>query len=306
MISQHRLSALFTYGNLRCPFLFFSPKSNCELNVLPLICDLMCVCVFTVRIVGGKGKDVYNILIGHGVRRNCKPFFVMLLLFSCTVVPHCLCHPGLKHARPPCPSLSPGVFSNLCPLSWLCHSTISSSITPFSSCHESFPASESLPMSRIFNSGGKSFGASASASVLPINIQGWLPLELSGLISLLSKWLSRVISSTTIPKHRFFSTQPFYGTIFTSVHDYWENHSFGYMDLCWQSDISAFNTLSRFVKAFLSKSKHLLTSWLQSLSAVILEHKEIKICNCFYFFTIYLPWSDGTRCHDLSFLNVES
>ena len=130
----------------------------------------------------------------------------MLLLFSCAVVPHCLCHPGLKHARPPSPSLSPGIFSNLCPLSWWCHSTISSSITPFSACHESFPASESLPMSRIFNSGGKSFGASASASVLPINIQGWLPSGLTGLISLLYKGLSRVFSSTTVQKHQFFGT----------------------------------------------------------------------------------------------------
>ena len=143
------------------------------------VCVCVCVCVFTVRIVGIKGKDVYNILTGHGVRRNWKPFSVMLL-FSCSVVPHCSCHRGLKHARPPCPSLSPGVFSNLCPLSWWCHPTISSSIAPFSSCHQSFPASESFPMSQIFNSGGKSFGTSASASVLPINIQGWLPLELTG------------------------------------------------------------------------------------------------------------------------------
>ena len=113
---------------------------------------------------------------------------------------------GLQHTRLPCPSLSPGACSDSCPLSQWCHPTISSSVVPFSSCPQSFPASGSFPMSRLFTSGSQSIRA--SATVLPMNIQGWLPLGLTGLISLLSKRLSRVFSSTTVQKHQFFSTQP--------------------------------------------------------------------------------------------------
>ena len=91
---------------------------------------------------------------------------------------------------------------------WWCHPTISFPVIPFSSCLQSFPASESFPVSWLFTSGGQSIGASASASVLPMNIQGWFPLELSSLISLQSKGLSRVFSNTTIQKHQFFSAQP--------------------------------------------------------------------------------------------------
>ena len=106
-----------------------------------------------------------------------------------------------------CPSQSPWVSSNWCPLSQWCHPTISSSVTPFSSCPQCFPASRSFPMSQLIPSGGQSTGASASASVCPVNIQGWFPLRLTGLISLLSKGLSRVFSSTTIWKHHFFGPQ---------------------------------------------------------------------------------------------------
>ena len=103
---------------------------------------------------------------------------------------------GLQHTRPPCPSPMPGIYSHSCPLSRWCHTTISSSVVPFSSHLPSFPASGSLPMSQFFASGGRSTGA--SASVLSVNIQGWLPLGLTGLISLLSKLLSGVFSSTTL------------------------------------------------------------------------------------------------------------
>ena len=113
---------------------------------------------------------------------------------------------GLQHTRPPCPSLSPRVCSNLFPLSRWCHPTISSSATLFSSCPQSFPALVSFPMSRLFASGGQSIGA--SASVLPMSIQDWFPLGLTSLISLQSKRLSRVFSSTTVQKHQFFSAQP--------------------------------------------------------------------------------------------------
>ena len=110
-------------------------------------------------------------------------------------------HHGLQHARLPCPSPSPGACSNSCPLSQWCHPTISSSVIPFSSCLQSFPVSGSFPMSWLFPSGRQSIGASASASVLPMNIQGWFLLGLTGLISLQSKGLSRVFN-TTVQKHQ--------------------------------------------------------------------------------------------------------
>ena len=104
-------------------------------------------------------------------------------------------------------SLSPRVCSNAYPLSWWCHPTILFYVIPFCSCPQCFPASGSFPMSHLFASGGQSIGASALAPVLPINIQGWVSLGLNGFISLLSKWLSRVFSSTTVWKHQFFSSQ---------------------------------------------------------------------------------------------------
>ena len=114
--------------------------------------------------------------------------------------------PWTAHARLPRPSLSPGVCSSSCPLSGYCHPTILSSVVPFSSQLQSFPASGSFPMSQLFTSGGQRIGASASA--LPMNTQGWFPLGLTGLISLLSKGLLRVFSSTTVWKYQFFGTQP--------------------------------------------------------------------------------------------------
>ena len=112
---------------------------------------------------------------------------------------------GLQHARPPCPSPTPRAYSNSCPSSQWCHPTISSSVVPFSSCPESFPASGSFPMSQLFISGGQSIGVSASTSVLPINIQDWSPLGWTGWISLQSKGLSRVFSNTTVQKYQFFN-----------------------------------------------------------------------------------------------------
>ena len=126
---------------------------------------------------------------------------------------------GLQHARLPCPSPPPRACSNSFPLSWWCHPTISSSVMPFSSCLQSFPASGSFPMSQFFASGGQSIGA--SASVLPTNIQDWSPLGWTGWISLQSKGLSRAFSNTTVQKHQFFSSQ-LYGPALTSVHDYWK------------------------------------------------------------------------------------
>ena len=113
---------------------------------------------------------------------------------------------------------------NSCPLSWWCYPTISSSVIPFSSCFQSFPASGSFPMSQLLASGGQSIGASASTSVLPMNIQDWFSLGWTGWISLQSKGLSRVLSNTTVQKHQFFGIQ-LYSPTLTSLHDYWKNHS---------------------------------------------------------------------------------
>ena len=114
---------------------------------------------------------------------------------------------GLQHARPPCPSPTPGDYPNSCPLSQWCHPTVSSSVVPFSSCPQSFPASGSFQMSHLFISGGQSIGVSASASVLPMNTQDSSPLGWTGWISSQSKGLSRVFSNTTVQKHQFFGTQ---------------------------------------------------------------------------------------------------
>ena len=112
-----------------------------------------------------------------------------------------------QHARPPCPSPTPGVYSNSCPLSRWCHLAISSSAIPFSSCPQSLPTSGSFPMSQLFAWGGQRIGVSASTSVLPMNTQDWSPLGWTGWISLQSKGLARVFSNTTVQKHQFFGAQ---------------------------------------------------------------------------------------------------
>ena len=134
--------------------------------------------------------------------------WMLLSLFSHSVVSDYMRPHRLQHARPLCPLLTPGVYPNSYPLSQWCHPAISSSVIPFSSCLQSFSTSGSFLMSQLFTSGGQRIGTSASASVLPMKIQGWFPLGLTGLISLQSKLLSRVFSNTTVPKHQFFGTQP--------------------------------------------------------------------------------------------------
>ena len=127
--------------------------------------------------------------------------------FSCSIMSESLWPHELQHARPPCPSPTPRVHPNPCPLSQWCHLTISSSVIPFSFCPQSFPASGSFQMSQLFASGGQSIGVSGSTSVLPMNTQDWSPLGWTGWISLESKGLSRVFSNTTVQKHQFFGTQ---------------------------------------------------------------------------------------------------
>ena len=145
---------------------------------------------------------------------------------------------GLQHTRLPYPSPSPSVCSNSCPLSQWCHQTISSSAVPFSPCPQPFPAFGSFPMSWFFISGGQSIRVSASASILPMNIQGWFPLEWTGLISLLTKRLSQLTSQFKSVNSSSLSL--LCGPILTSVHDHWKSHNFDYTDPCWQSEISAF------------------------------------------------------------------
>ena len=129
----------------------------------------------------------------------------------------------MQHTRPPCPSPTPRPCLNSCLSSWWCYPIISSSVIPFSSCPQSFPASGSFPMNQFFASGGQSIAVSASASVLPMNTQEWSPLGWTGWTSLQSKGLSRVFSNTTVEKHQFFGAQ----LSFTFIHDYHKNHIFG-------------------------------------------------------------------------------
>ena len=127
--------------------------------------------------------------------------------FSCSVMSNSLRPCELQHAMPLCSSLTPGVHPNPCPSSQWCHPTILSSVVPFSSCPQYFPASGSFQMSQLFVSGGQSIGLSASTSVLPMNTQDWSPLGWTGWTSLQSKGLSRVFSRSTIQRHQFFNVQ---------------------------------------------------------------------------------------------------
>ena len=136
-----------------------------------------------------------------------NPWTYISVQFSGSVVSNSLQPHELQHARLPCPSPTPGVYSNSCPLSQWRHPTISSSVTLFSSRLQSFAASGSFPMSQFFASGGQSIGVSASTSVLSMNIQDWFPLGWTGLISLQFKGLLKVFSNTTVQKHQFFSAQ---------------------------------------------------------------------------------------------------
>ena len=139
--------------------------------------------------------------------RELKTYQFSSVQYSCSVVSDSLRPHESQQARPPCLSPTPRVHPNPCPLSRWCHPTISTSVVPFSSCPQSFPASRSFPMSQLFASGGQSFRVSASTSVLPMNTQDWSPLGWTGWISLQSKGLSRISSNTTVQKHQFFGIQ---------------------------------------------------------------------------------------------------
>ena len=196
-----------------------------------------------------------------------------------------------------CPSPTPEVYSNSCPLSWWCHPTISSSGVPFSSRLQSFPASGSFPMSPLFAS-VPSIGVSASASVLPTNTQDWSPLRWTGWIFLQSKGLSSLLQhhgskGSVLWCSAFFIVQLSHPYMTTGKTIAVTRRTF-------VGKVMLYNMLSRLVITFLPRNKRLFTSWLQLPSAVILELKK-TVCHCF---SMYLPWSDRTRCHDLSFLDV--
>ena len=174
------------------------------------------------------------------------------------------------------------------------------------SSHSLLPASPfafnlSQHQSFFWWSDGQSIGASASALVLPMNIQCWFPLGLTGLISWQSKGLGRVFSSTTVQKHQFFSAQPSSWSSSQSIHDCWKTLALTIWTFVSKVMSLLFNMPSRFVIAFLPRSKHVLISWLQVTICNDFGVQENKGCHYFHCFSIYLPWSDGTGCHDLRF-----
>ena len=208
-------------------------------------------------------------------------FQLLSLLFSHSVVSNHLQPHKWQRARLPCPSLFPGVCSNSWSLSWWCYSTIAFSVIPLLLCLQSFPASESFSMSQLFASCGQSIAASASPSNLPMNIKGWFPLGLTGLVSLLSKELSRVFSSTTVWKHQFCGAQPSLWSN-SQIHTWLPEKTIALTIRTLVAKVISlpFKTLSRFVVALLPRGKPLLTSRFQLLSTVILDPKKI-VCHCF-------------------------
>ena len=202
---------------------------------------------------------------------------------------------GLQHARPPCPSPTPGVHPNPCPLSWWCHPTISSSVVSFSSRLQSLSASGSFQMSQFFASGRQSIGASTSGSVVPMNIQDWFPLGWTGWISLQSKGLSRVFN-TTVQRHQFFGSQPSLWSN-SPIHTWLLEKPQLWLDrtLSARKCLCLFNMLSRFVIVFLPRSKRLLLSWLRSPSAVILEPRKESLSLFPLFSHLFaMKWWDQT------------
>ena len=184
---------------------------------------------------------------------------------------------GLQHTRLPYPSPTPGVYSNSYPLSWWCYPIISSSVFPFSSCPQSFPASGSFQMSQLFTSGGQSIGVSESVSVLPMNTQDWFSLGWTGWISLQSKKLSRAFSNTINSKSSLLQHSAFFIVQFSRPYMATGNK----IPLTRWTFVGKvmsliFNMLSTLVITFLPRSKYLLISWLQSPSTVILEPQNIN------------------------------
>ena len=206
------------------------------------------------------------------MRYHLTPVRISSVQFSRSVVSDSLRLHGLQHTRPPCPSPTPGVYSNSRPLSWWCHPTISSSVVPFFSCLQSFPASKSFQRIQFFASGGQSIGVSASASILLMNIQDWSPLGWTGCISLQSKGLARVFSQHHSSKALILWCSAFFRVQFSYPYTT-TGKTIALTRWTFVGKVMSlvFNMLSRLVITFLPRSKLLLISWLQSPSAVILE-----------------------------------
>ena len=201
---------------------------------------------------------------------------LVVLLFSHPVMSDSLWPHELQHARTHCSSPSPGICPSSCSLPWWCHPAFSSSEALFSFCPQSSPESGTFPMSCLFASDDQNTGASGSASVLLVNIQGWSPLRLTDLVSLLSKGLSGVVSSTQSESINSLAFCLLYSPALTTVHGHWEDHNLTTQTFVSRVMSLLFNTLSRFVLAFLPRRNHLLISWLQSPSVVSLEPKKRK------------------------------
>ena len=221
--------------------------------------------------------------------------------FSHSVISNSLWPYELQHARPPCPSPTPGVHSNSRSSSRWCHPAISSSVGPFSSCPQSLPASGSFPMSQLLAWGGQSIGVSAVASVLLMNTQDWSPLGWTGWISLQSKGLSRIFSKPQFKSINSLALSFLLSPTLTSMHDYWKTIALTEWTFVGKVMSLLLNMLSWLVITFLLRSKCL------NFMATVTICSDFgappnKVSHCF---PIYLPWSDGTGCYDLSFLNVE-
>ena len=191
----------------------------------------------------------FFISVSQRVAQRSPPKLASSVQFSHSIMSNSLWPHRLQHTRLPCPSPTPIAYSNSYPLSQWCHSIISCSVIPFSSYLQSFPASGSFQMSKFFASGGESVRVLASASVLPMNIQDWFPLGWTGWISLLSKGLSRVFSSTTVQKHQFFGTQP----------SLWSNSQklqLWLKDLCWQRILGQPSPRLNNIPSFTWQNKH--------------------------------------------------
>ena len=190
------------------------------------------------HIIESQSLNFINILAANNSSSRKEPadqIQFSSVQFSHSVVSDSLQPHEPQHARPSCPSPIPRVHPNPCPSSWWCHLTISSSVVPFSSCPQSFPASGSFQMNQLFTWGGQSIGVSVLTWVLPMNTQNWSPLGWTGWISLQSKGLSRGFSNTTVQKHQFFSVQL---SLWSNSHIHtWLLEK---MDFCWQSNGSAF------------------------------------------------------------------
>ena len=204
----------------------------------------------------------YPLASWNFIEKGINCIYQMLQLVSCVQL---FATPWTAARQASLSSPTLGVCSNSCPSSQWCHPIISSSVIPFSSCPQSFPASGSFPVSQFFISGGQSLVVSASALVLSIHIQDWFPLGMTSLI-LKSKGLSRVFSNTTVQKYQSLVLSFHYCPILTSIHDYWKNYRGKKKKTRWTlvSKVMSllFNMLFRLVTAFLPRSKFLLTSWL--------------------------------------------